>query len=685
MKAVLILYFLIVNLGHSRPPVDGFLGMSAHVKEGLEQYDLSYAVMWLNSGFITGLCYHGYGQLSEDPQIRETQLLMMNPSVRNAFDKHNKLHNSILTRYQVATREDAVHRIRASLEYFNKLLRKINLWFIHRFYPISSQFPVMNSPDNLVLVPEEIQNLYKDISQLYPFPDKHKVIMRYRTVVENYCNQLEDDLEEIRNDFTDAPQSYLAAYVQLFFVAHMGGVVIPNDRHWHPIGDLTKDPELTALNKLLGLLIHFNDSEISDDELKRNLYTVFNGFRDWSLTNANARKYIKNTKPSSKSEELKQYNREIDTIVDIIVKASLEQKQQNSLRQVNKNVYPQNMLVTVLLAYVWEKISDVGALSKLSSLIDQQDHTKRKQGYSPDEIVVFGSQILQKNSLIIPSVSYRGGVQAHRPLSGEDPQKSPSFFDCGETSIYNFIRTMIAPSVDPITEMPPIITQSSEVYRPLDLSVLYSMKDASRKSDRLLVLIRFFEKYKGDFNALNRPDVRNEWASIMANLNEGIDEKSTLRIDYLKDGWAEIQTTGVKNFLNIMARLTGDPKLNAEWDGSNMYSKENLEAAGKKIHRLCEIFSTETWKLTTVNNPAHIQNNYTSVTFVVNNIPAFDMLFDRHHVDFKNYQQLKEVPEFIQRFTDRKFVSAGHVLFALRRMMQQDTPSLPANDLFFFV
>jgi AcrR family transcriptional regulator len=152
----------------------------------------------------------------------------------------------------------------------------------------------------------------------------------------------------------------------------------------------------------------------------------------------------------------------------------------------------------------------------------------------------------------------------------------------------------------------------------------------------------FFIETFPDVSDQMSQSAHEEWAKVVSGLNTPSD---TLPITY-RGGTYNLQGTGIRNMLNLIAHLLPDPGLARVWPtGSAAWH----EVAAGKLDRLCTLVSTPgrvfTWE---VSGRRAIPGEFVTISFRINDIPTFVWDFADGHFAIlpirggQNAQCLKE-------------------------------------------
>ncbi len=329
-------------------------------------------------------------------------------------------------------------------------------------------------------------------------------------------------------------------------------------------------------------------------------------------------------------------------LAETIAKAFLAQKEiaNPDPAYKSKQLYPKNIVPAMLLAYFVRIANTRDDLKILTSVINPAllsgDFYTIDDYYSSDKDLYNLENNPEKRFFLLKGFEdyeqkfpkpapYMGGVYCSH-------EKLCSFPDCGETSIRNFL-TLLSPK-----------TQNKKI----DLAFLE--KIGLRDS-----VINYFTKYTS-LTPASTDDAHNEWAQRVSKLNPsdlrklGLNDiqygrsdlpgyraseendKGQARECEIKSNFSHIGVVGIINILNVLSKLIPNETLIKPWSEDR---NDRLKEAAEKLDALCQILSTDNWKLDwSIDDKKELKDEFTSIVFSINQKKAYILGIKKGHFAF---------------------------------------------------
>lgn len=399
------------------------------------------------------------------------------------------------------------------------------------------------------------------------------------------------------------PLDAVTALIQWLFPSVDGMLFVANDRSADPVGFLGKNLELnpTPFAQILSLIKRYSQTPVAAKKMKKAIASFKQEIRniipsvqkkkkeDGSFTDINIEGYINN-------------------FAEILYHALLMDGTFGTINQDGEPVYahnplyPKHIALHGLLGYMWRicnSKAQVIAIMREAELLkptithkdkfiraaldvtkytrDDYESIKEKSHPTFEELAFagYGYEIFEKPNpeMIIYS-------NADIAPTEEEKQRYPylkthhPYPDCGETALRNLFNLVAFKGAGEFdgTLLPHFDTPHMGNVR------------------------KFYQDFP-NISSQKHSSSNTAWSTIVSNLNEtpnSLHSENPMDVRY--DGYTNIKASlGMKNILNVIAKLTGDPVLNEIWRTGE--AEKNHIA--QKLTRLCKIFSRgEHFKLT---------------------------------------------------------------------------------------
>lgn len=363
--------------------------------------------------------------------------------------------------------------------------------------------------------------------------------------------------------------------------------------------------------------------------------------------------------PSSYQAVLKeQVDRDNQIFADLLVKAFEEQKKWANPQNPKNYLYPENIVITALLAYFVQVADDQEALHMLPTLmkegwkkepeftlkdyldIKEKDEFNKTSHY-PNHIK--SSEIIKNNETAFLMAKgfnlYQNPFVERIGYRSDTKYEGNPYADCGETSLLNvFGMFLSAHNAGKITP------ESLEIFR----QKIEVSEGQSLKNDHSFIKMMAFFNENNDLSKWSSADVHSKWANIVSNLN---DTSKPFTINSIQYGWEihdsgplvyEIKSDrhpevrGIVNMLNVITHLIPDRILNEPWDQDSII---RVEQVALKLDRLCYLLSRDSLELSWINadtGDKTITYEFPQIIFENNGMPVFRWYFLMGHFQLES-------------------------------------------------
>ena len=387
-------------------------------------------------------------------------------------------------------------------------------------------------------------------------PDKKEGLRKKRTqeIDKNFDRQFEYPLDPI------------SALVQWLFPSVDGAnlVVTYGGDRGHPSREIKTELRSTIkktefLPKILKAIL----------EWKRELHDI-------SAENRTLEKFISKIDPDSSGDK--------KTFLEILYYALL---QDGTFSTNHSPLYPKHISLHALLGFLWQEAEDkkqIAGVLEASGLLEPESW--KDQSYTKKAYKKIRKKIQKRKETSFKEKAYAG--YAYTLYDSLYPEKisygnatapnGSGYGDCGETMVRNFFNV--------------VFYQKGEEFS----TVLKTMPNLNQR------IVDFYTKYP-NISAQKTPEAREAWVKIVSNLttpdagngravqyNNNSQKKGGQSWEIISGNW------GIGNVLNVIANLTGDESLGAEWLAPTG-SDEFYHQISEKLDRLCEMFSREQFQL----------------------------------------------------------------------------------------
>ena len=304
-------------------------------------------------------------------------------------------------------------------------------------------------------------------------------------------------------------------------------------------------------------------------EWKRELHDI-------SAENRTLEKFISKIDPDSSGDK--------KTFLEILYYALL---QDGTFSTNHSPLYPKHISLHALLGFLWQEAEDkkqIAGVLEASGLLEPESW--KDQSYTKKAYKKIRKKIQKRKETSFKEKAYAG--YAYTLYDSLYPEKisygnatapnGSGYGDCGETMVRNFFNV--------------VFYKKGEGFCP-NLSFF---KDQDTKGK----ISEFYTRYP-NVSAQKTLQARQAWADIVSNLKPIPRLGNGTQVQYNKQegkySWEIISGNwGIGNILNVIANLTGDEILGAEWlapPGSDeFYHQIQL-----KLNHLCKIFSRDGFEL----------------------------------------------------------------------------------------
>lgn len=339
-----------------------------------------------------------------------------------------------------------------------------------------------------------------------------------------------------------------------------------------------------------------------------------------------------------------QIDRDNQAFAQLLVKAFDEQTKWANPKSLKDYLYPENIVITALLAFLVKISDDQDALRMLPTLMKEgwekqaeftlEEYKDLKNQYISDEVNL---GLLKNNELAF--MMAKGFDIFESPFSSPIDYRSDTsynqqtFPDCGETSLLSLLGMILS-------------ANSGGKIQPSSLATFKNKIEFTENqldpNHPFTKMIQFFDK-NNDLSKWGSLNIHNDWINIVSNLND-LTKKDTINsIQYGRPAqssgplYYEIKShmhdeiCGIVNMFNVIAHLVPDKILNQPWDQNR---EIRLEQISQKLDRLCELLSRDGLEITWINDVTKsktLNDEFPQIVFENSNGPVIKWTFQKGH------------------------------------------------------
>lgn len=428
---------------------------------------------------------------------------------------------------------------------------------------------------------------------------------------------LSDEIDKVWRQFDDVPGDPIIGWIQLLFPSPNYLFLVSNQRQYDPIGDLMREKDLTAANALVQLILDYKENPIEEHLFLGRTQALFDAFLDKAV-----KKQIPMPRKKYPNKQKEDYQKLSLFVGKVLVNALKEEIISANRYYPQKQIYPDNIVLTSLLAFIWDQSQSARPLKNLSAIFSpsiaiEPDHPWDFDFYKTAKTAVLENKLTPSlelltflctgdnvyDQLVPRPIPYKGNIRG---------KTTGTFYDCGETSLRQFFWIVFKQhdhfNFQKLHEF------EEKLYNPQSYEPYKKMKE-------------YFEKYSS-YSTATQVDAHSDWADVVSNFNKGCPQGR--KITYLNNNAYEIDA-GLDSMVNVIAQLIPDPILQQTSDAPN------LDLTGEKLTRLCELLSVPEFKLSWKDSESDFENRPTSqettLTFYINDIKAFQWYMGLTHYE----------------------------------------------------
>lgn len=336
------------------------------------------------------------------------------------------------------------------------------------------------------------------------------------------------------------------------------------------------------------------------------------------------------------------FEKDNSTLANLLVDAYEAQgKLANPVELPNEYLYPENIVVTALLAFFVKVANDKTELNALPFLMDEpfkENTAFTKEQYFQNKQYV--NQIIQdsQNNPEPAFLMAKGFEAFDSPLSqpvnylGSTPYQEQVFPDCGETSLRNVLAIFLSATNGGVISEKALDSLKQKIKFPTNMPL---------ENSPLSKMMSYFSSHRDVTSAAS---VKNhtDWAEVVSDLNQGQVPTTLNDVQYgrpndkgvntfeIKSNF-DINVKGIVNMFNVIAKLIPDEVLNERWSD---YRELRFQQISKKLDQFCELLSWSNLKLSWENKNTKdntIDNEFLNIVFKNNDAPIFEWRFVPGH------------------------------------------------------
>jgi hypothetical protein len=344
---------------------------------------------------------------------------------------------------------------------------------------------------------------------------------------------------------------------------------------------------------------------------------------------------------------LERFEKDSSILANLLVDAyEAQEKLANPVIAPETYLYPENIVVTSLLAFFVKVANSKTELNNLPFLMDNRNplddtyFTKEQYFQHKNNIDEFIQNSKENPEPIFLMALGFDAYESNffRPINYRTSQyQGKSFADCGETSLRNVLQIFLSANNGGVISEEALEFLSKKIilpaHAPLEEAAFFKLLSYLRMHPNLV--------------SASLSENHNEWAEMVSDLNQGRAPMTLNDVYYGRPNENGVNifeiksivhpdVRGIVNMFNVVAKLIPDKQLNEPWSQNK---EERFKQISKKLDRFCELLSWGDLKLSWQNDrdkSKNVDNEFISIVFKNRHTPFFKWQFVHGHFQFRS-------------------------------------------------